>query len=988
MLAVSLGLRWWLASAGGQDYWPDESRYYVAQDAAAALVHGRWGEAGALLLGRPDHPLFFWAALPPAFCELVLGPSPALVAAYLGLFSTLAIYLVWRVARRAGAGDREALLAAFLAAGANSLFYFSRHYFPYDIALCLMLLALEAAVGPWSARRSLAAGALAGLGFLTYEGYWLLGGCVLVLHGLLGDGGIRRAAGRILLGAAGLAMPLGLFLLLSRLAGYNLITGSVINAATITQGDFHVGYRVIAAYLWHTEGVLFLLWLAGAAGALMGWSRERGPARAAWWLAGLVVVAGGLVCFSDIVPKFVVYGRLVRQMVPFFCLAAAFTAERLAGRGILSRRMLAWGVAAVTAVAAWNFATPLRQIFPDGFRRLATAAVYRQQRAGTYCVYRVVNDEHLWGNNLRPVFPPSTVVLERAHPLQFRPYQYEGFTAAQRADLNRPAVAMRLLRLTGDHGGPGPELLPAPAEWGGYPGPVRMRLRFAPGEPGRGQPLVTAGTARHADFLYVLPVGPDRVRFGYDHWDAKGLISDPVEVDFTRTHDLVVSLGALLPPAGGGDGREPGEAYLRTLLLVVLDGRIVWSQQCAAYTVAPETITFGANFVGGSTAAPSFAGRISELERAPLGTVLPHVGALAGRTVGAERPPAWGGAPGPLALRCTLPEVRPGVAEPLLAVGAPGEGDLLFWIRERDDRIRFAFERRGEGVVFSEAEVVPAGGVHQLVLSLGSMMPGAASGLYQADPILRRLRDLLLVSLDGRVVFLLKRAFAGPTDNVVVGANSVGSSVAGAFFTGNLLAIEPADAAAVLATSVQLSSRIRGRAPLWEGYPGPVRVQLYFPVERPRLPEPLIVTGETGKGDFIYVRYEGEDRIRVGFDHWGVGGAESPAIPVDPAREHELAVSFGGLMPPAGSPLYRAEAGWQRLRAVLWVAIDGRTVFVTPMATHPTRPSQIMFGVNFIGGSTTGPSFTGRIMRVDEVDPRAVLAQTEGESSPAPAPPR
>jgi hypothetical protein len=69
---------------------------------------------------------------------------------------------------------------------------------------------------------------------------------------------------------------------------------------------------------------------------------------------------------------------------------------------------------------------------------------------------------------------------------------------------------------------------------------------------------------------------------------------------------------------------------------------------------------------------------------------------------------------------------------------------------------------------------------------------------------------------------------------------------------------------------------------------------------------------------------------------------------------------------------------------LLWVSLDGRTIFVTPMAVHPTKPGQIMLGVNFIGGSTADAGFSGRITAVNGVAPEEVLAQLPADPSGSP----
>src|ERR1700679_2179395 len=188
LLAASYALRVWLAFGGGQAFWPDEVRYGSSQAAVYDIAHGHLKAAFSELLGHADHVLFRWAGLPAASAEYFFHiKSQAFAACYFGLFSVGVIFLVWAIARRSGGDERESLWAAFFAASANSLFYYSRHYFPYDVALFELLLGLWFALGPWSPVNSLLTGVIAGLGFLTYNGYWLLAACGVVFQSLLGN---------------------------------------------------------------------------------------------------------------------------------------------------------------------------------------------------------------------------------------------------------------------------------------------------------------------------------------------------------------------------------------------------------------------------------------------------------------------------------------------------------------------------------------------------------------------------------------------------------------------------------------------------------------------------------------------------------------------------------------------------------------------------------------------------------------------------------
>lgn len=246
--------------------------------------------------------------LPPAVFEYFYGAHPAVAASYFGLFSVLCIGLLWLIARRAGADEEEAWWAAFLAAASGSLFFYARHYFPYDASLFLMLsglwLALAERQNGW---RDLTVGALVGLGFLTYNGYWGLGGAILVWSVIRDWPSFRRMTGRAFWGGLGLGLPVAGVIMAARGVGVDLVESFRSNAGTITQGDYGMGWRVVVEYFWYAEGALAGLLGIGLLLAVIRVCRGRGEPRLAGWLIiGTIFLAGMLLC-SDIVHAFVVY---------------------------------------------------------------------------------------------------------------------------------------------------------------------------------------------------------------------------------------------------------------------------------------------------------------------------------------------------------------------------------------------------------------------------------------------------------------------------------------------------------------------------------------------------------------------------------------------------------------------------------------------------------------------------------------------------------
>jgi hypothetical protein len=145
-----------------------------------------------------------------------------------------------------------------------------------------------------------------------------------------------------------------------------------------------------------------------------------------------------------VLDAFMVYGRLARQLVPFFCLlTAAVIVRAWQSRPEHQRGALALVFALVLAIQATvNFSPALRQVFPREFVPTAEAAAADAGAREAVIVY---------ARHIYPIpepftmTPGSVVVAEAAHPLQYLPYQYEGFTPAQRERLRATDIRMRAI---------------------------------------------------------------------------------------------------------------------------------------------------------------------------------------------------------------------------------------------------------------------------------------------------------------------------------------------------------------------------------------------------------------------------------------------------------------------------------------------------------------------------------------------------------------
>lgn len=326
---------------------------------------------------------------------------------------------------------------------------------------------------------------------------------------------------------------------------------------------------------------------------------------------------------------------------------------------------------------------------------------------------------------------------------------------------------------------------------------------------------------------------------------------------------------------------------------------------------------------------------------------------------------------GPVGFRLALPDKPMAEFEPLLSVGKPGLGDIVVVRRLADGRVCFGWEQTETGAVFSAPIAVGSGTDHRMMISLGSLMP---AGELEGNAL--ALREFAVVQMDGRTVLAVRGKFsANPGQTVSLGRNIVGGSLATGNLSGTLADVAPVkiDAAFAAATEsrallVPTAAHQREEAE----YPGPVRIRLRFPKNLTGRNEPIVVTGITSRGDFIFVRYEDDKHIRLGLDHWLVGGPLSEPVPCDYSVPHDLTISMGSLLTPA-DPKQPDSPAVARLRTHGLVQLDGKTIIACASAFHPTKPDQITLGANRIGGSTAESLFYGDILRAERVAPDEVV---------------
>ena len=258
LMLVAYLLRLLLIVNGGQFFFPDESRYQRrAVSAVESLFQADFRSAIDRVLAYDKHHGFTAVGLVPAFVHRIafnLNPRPyyswntywlsrdndyRFSALVFAIPSVLSIGMIYLLARRAGAGETEALLAAFLLTASNMFYIFSKHFLPYDSSMLIGLAAL------WLAIRNREASLKHAItvGMTTFLCLWVYYGHItfvlmiaLIYCGFLASN-LRAAAIRASgMAIGGLLVAMPIFLYNTYILGINIVSEALAFSATVYTG--------------------------------------------------------------------------------------------------------------------------------------------------------------------------------------------------------------------------------------------------------------------------------------------------------------------------------------------------------------------------------------------------------------------------------------------------------------------------------------------------------------------------------------------------------------------------------------------------------------------------------------------------------------------------------------------------------------------------------------------------------------------------------
>ncbi len=460
-------------------------------------------------------------------------------------------------------------------------------------------------------------------------------------------------------------------------------------------------------------------------------------------------------------------------------------------------------------------------------------------------------------------------------------------------------------------------------------GPVVADLEFKEGAVGVSETLVATGHGR--DLVYLKYDGPRTARIGFFHTGAGGPLSDPFDFEPGRRYRLRVDLGSLYPPPEHAIYRDWNESELtalRTRVDVSLDGRSLLRFAAAFHQADATSVQLGRN-----PDAPDdhdFRGAFTLVERSGL----------------PERATVDAGTgEGPVRLRLKFPPFVAMVGQPLLATGRNGAGDLVYVFYVGPNQVRFGHDCWSRPL--AQSETVGYDPTEEQVIEIDT------PALHRAQDKLLEGREHLRIRFNGRLVYDAPRPFfpAEPAE-VYIGHNAIRASSTEVNFNGPSLHAD------------RLSRWPEARTD------GAVALTLKPAAEHIVTDEPLLVTGKTGAGEFVFIRYVDKTHFEIGYDKWGVGGPVSELLPLPASGTVVLEISTGALYAEGvfgAGDLSAAEV--KKLRSTVQVRYDGRVVLSAATASYPASESEIVVGKNPIGGSSCGERLTGEILQMERIGP-------------------
>lgn len=316
-------------------------------------------------------------------------------------------------------------------------------------------------------------------------------------------------------------------------------------------------------------------------------------------------------------------------------------------------------------------------------------------------------------------------------------------------------------------------------------------------------------------------------------------------------------------------------------------------------------------------------------------------------------------------LRLRVPKVSNTLRQPLVMAGSADTGSLVYLEVLAPNRIRFGIDAGPRGALLSSEIEIDAAQEQVVEISHGALYPlsdhPAMQGLTEAQR--EAVRRLVRITCNGQTLMEAYLPLPAMNPKAVRIGEAVDFPQTAPTFTGHL---EPV----IRAWPDSYPSTDKMRA-VQDAIFGPASFEILFPQGRAGLAEPLISTGRTGAGDFLYVAFIDDRHIRFCFDHWGVRGFVGEPIEIEPGRWYRIVATMGSLYPPDGDLWFSEHELASTAKNRVEIRLDDRVVLSGESMTYESAPQLVNFGENHLGGSTTGASFSGLLRNIKRLRPGA-----------------
>ena len=476
-----------------------------------------------------------------------------------------------------------------------------------------------------------------------------------------------------------------------------------------------------------------------------------------------------------------------------------------------------------------------------------------------------------------------------------------------------------------------------PTHWwerwrGETPGGLSVEFELPFGRIGLSEPLVHMGVSSDArDWLQIDYLPGDRARLGFFH-AGLGLFSGrEFAIPADRKLKVDLECGALLPPFAHpmfADWTEEEWTVTSRRLRARVNGDEVLSGVIGCYETTSVQVQVGRMEWPGGSVRSEFTGRVGRIAQIPASKP------VARRDFRPTRLP--------IEMTLWMPGDRADGRDPLVSTGDGSRFDLLYCRYLGTGRIVFGLYHHGNEPVESQPLTFNPLAPQTLKVWMGSLAD--PEDKFPEDGGIPNSNRLTVVFNDSVALNQEQVFYPAEPASVLLGRNLLARDLTRRSFSGYIETVRSTSFEVLPATE------------LFRRY-GAVDMTVLFSQVAQGASEPLVVTGVEGKGNLIYLRYLEGGRLIFGFDHWGVGGLVGKPVTLDLKKSYRLRITMGSLYP-AG-----AEVGAWRTR--IEVKLDDAVVLEGTYACHPSTRVQVRIGENPIGGSTCGPSFSGRILKLE-----------------------